>query len=196
MALPDLDLVLRHEMEDKPDSKKGRSKKQSLEVKTSPSALASLESAKPAARMRISPESKKIISVDLSSCSRDSLAGTKKKASTRSSLKRGKLDEFSIKVVEDIWKRISSGEVNLYYATVGYGLNERPILDYDILVNLLINYGYRIDDVMAFIDDFTSVSAEDDTFPMLMMNSHVREIYEDVKHLEDSIYDKLSKKDK
>ena len=176
---------------EKSGNHKRRSKKKTEETGNQSSSLLAFESSKPVARMKISPESKRIKLVDVSSNGENSLNRRgEKKISVKTSPKRRKLDSFTIEVIEDIWKRISSGDVNLYYATVGYGFNGRPVLDHDILVNLLINYGYKINDVMAFIDDFNDVSSEDDAFPMLMMNSHVHEIYEDVKHLDNSVYER------
>lgn len=172
-------------MEESSSRKKSSRKRRVKDAESSSSVLASFESSKPVAKMKISPEEKRIKLVEVSSTSRRS-----KSVDVKTAPKSGKVDSFTIKVIEDIWNRISSSEVNLYYATVGYGFNGRPILDHDILVNLLINYGYKINDVMAFIDDFNDVSLEDDTFPMLMMNSHVHEIYEDVKHLDNSIYER------
>ena len=82
--------------------------------------------------------------------------------------------------VDDIWSRLDNGAIDIKYATVGYGPNGRLILDHDILVTLLINYGYKIDDVLAFIDDFNGMSENDNDFPLVMMNSHVYDIYENV----------------
>lgn len=148
----------------------------------------------PIAKMRISLEKKRITSVEVSARSSSSLNSAKdaRSKTSRIVLKR-KNDKDTIEVVEDIWKRISSQDINLYYAVVGYGPNGRPVIDHDILVNLLINYGYHIDHILPFIDDFNAVSEEDDSFPMIMLNSYTYEIYENVKSLKSSIYERLGK---
>ena len=96
-------------------------------------------------------------------------------------------------VVDDIWKNLDNGKIDIGYAVVGYGSNGRPILDHDIFITLLINYGYQIDHILAFIDDFNDMSQEDNEFPLIMMNSHTQEIYENIEPLEDSIYNKFGK---
>lgn len=94
-------------------------------------------------------------------------------------------------VVEDIWKNLECGKIELGYAIVGYSCNGRPVVDHDVLVTLLINYGYKIDHILAFIDDFNAVSEDDSGFPMIVVNSSVSRIYEEVEPLSDSIYKKF-----
>ena len=102
---------------------------------------------------------------------------TKKSNSFKKAKKRSKED---IQAIDSIWKHLGDGSIDLSYATVGYGFNGRPILDHDIFVNLLINYGFTIGTVLEFIDDFNEVSLEDDDFPMVMINSHMQRIYQEI----------------
>ena len=102
---------------------------------------------------------------------------TKKSNSFKKNKKRSKED---IQAIDSIWKHLGDGSIDLSYATVGYGFNGRPILDHDIFVNLLINYGFTIGTVLEFIDDFNEVSLEDDDFPMVMINSHMQRIYQEI----------------
>jgi hypothetical protein len=103
-----------------------------------------------------------------------------KKRSSSSSKKRSKEE---MQVIDAIWKHLGSGSIDLTYAIVGYGFNGRPILDHDIFVNLLINYGFTIGPVLEFIDDFNAVSLEDNEFPIVMVNSHMEQIYKEVRPL-------------
>lgn len=75
--------------------------------------------------------------------------------------------------------------MDLAYAAVGYDFRTgRPVYDYDILVDLLVNYGYGVDDAAAFIDEL-SVSGVFDGFAPVIMNSAFRtSIYADIEHLD------------
>ena len=89
-----------------------------------------------------------------------------------------------VEAIDRIWEHLSDGDIDLKYATVGYGFNGRPILDHDIFVNLLINYGFTIGPILDFIDDFNEVSMEDEDFPLVMVNSHMSTIYQEVENLD------------
>ena len=89
-----------------------------------------------------------------------------------------------VEAIDHIWEHLSDGDIDLKYATVGYGFNGRPILDHDIFVNLLINYGFTIGPILDFIDDFNEVSMEDEDFPLVMVNSHMSTIYGEVENLD------------
>ena len=89
-----------------------------------------------------------------------------------------------VEAIDHIWEHLSDGDIDLKYATVGYGFNGRPILDHDIFVNLLINYGFTIRPILDFIDDFNEVSMEDEDFPLVMVNSHMSTIYGEVENLD------------
>lgn len=89
-----------------------------------------------------------------------------------------------VEAIDHIWEHLSDGDIDLKYATVGYGFNGRPILDHDIFVNLLINYGFAIGPILDFIDDFNEASMEDEDFPLVMVNSHMSTIYGEVENLD------------
>lgn len=109
----------------------------------------------------------------------------RKTKKSNSSKKDKKLSKEDIQAIDSIWKHLGDGSIDLSYATVGYGFNGRPILDHDIFVNLLINYGFTIGTVLEFIDDFNEVSLEDDSFPMVMINSHMQRIYQEIDPFDD-----------
>ena len=138
------------------------------------------DSQKPIATMKVSLARKAILNSETSSS--EQLA--KKSSMTPNNGNPPSMTQTSVveskNVVDDIWSRLDNGAIDIKYATVGYGPNGRLILDHDILVTLLINYGYKIDDVLAFIDDFNGMSENDNDFPLVMMNSHVYDIYENI----------------
>lgn len=119
--------------------------------------------------------------VDSSSKSRSSRKDEKMRKRSSSSSKRRSKKE--IQAIDAIWKHLGDGSIDLTYAIVGYGFNGRPILDHDVFVNLLVNYGFAIRLVLEFIDDFNEVSLEDDEFPIVMVNSHMEQIYKEVRPL-------------
>lgn len=102
-----------------------------------------------------------------------------RKKKTSKSTKAAELSE----VAESIWHHLGAGDIDLRYATVGYAFDGRPIIDHDIFVSLLINYGFTIAGILEFIDDFNRVSAEDDTLPLVMVSAYATSIYRDVRSL-------------
>lgn len=162
---------------------------------------------KPVAKMRVSVSGKNITKLEVPrSCPLPSSAyvpsissereegessstSSKKKKSKFSSSKTSKKKMRSreeAEAIDHIWECLSNGDIDLKYATVGYGFNSRSILDHDIFVNLLINYGFTIGIILDFIDDFNEVSLENDDFPMVMVNSHMTTIYNEVGNLDKS----------
>lgn len=190
------------------ESKKGKRKRRSMNESASAissfssSSSSILGSEKPIARMKASLAKKTIHSVEspssgvlqipAPSLSKPEVASKPKtQATTKHETKLS--NDVEQLVVDDIWKNLDNGKIDIGYAVVGYGSNGRPILDHDIFITLLINYGYQIDHILAFIDDFNDMSQEDNEFPLIIMNSHTREIYESIEPLEDSIYNKFGK---
>lgn len=112
-----------------------------------------------------------------------SISGKKKTRREKVKSAEKKRSKEVVQAIDSIWNYLGHGDIDLRYATVGYGFNGRPILDHDIFVNLLINYGFTIGQVLEFIDDFNEVSLEDDEFPMVMINSHMEQIYREVRPL-------------
>lgn len=115
-----------------------------------------------------------------SSSSKKSKSKDEKKTSENKKMR----SKEEVEAIDHIWEHLSDGDIDLKYATVGYGFNGRPILDHDIFVNLLINYGFTIGPILDFIDDFNEVSMEDEDFPLVMVNSHMSTIYREVENLD------------
>lgn len=157
-----------------------------MKVSISSKSISKLEVPKPIADADPSTFSlDNLENVDISSKSRSSRKDEKmKKKHSSSSSKRRSKEEMQ--AIDAIWKHLDNGSIDLKYAIVGYGFNGRPILDHDIFVNLLINYGFTIGPILDFIDDFNEVSIEDEDFPMVMVNSHMTTIYNEVEHLDKS----------
>ena len=121
---------------------------------------------KPIARMKVSIAKKSIIETESASLlknkeepdfiSNDSSRDSSK-TSTSKALKKKKRSKELVNAIDSIWEYLNAGNIDLGYAIVGYAFNGRAILDHDIFVNLLINYGFKIDVVLAFIDDFNEL---------------------------------------
>lgn len=187
-------------MQDSSSHKKKRkreSKKLDSKLDSSESFLSLLSGERPVAVGKVSIAKKSLhgIEIPAEKLSAISSSGSKLSASTAPSKKKSKTPsgglEEEMEVVEDIWTNIDKGMVDVGYAIIGYTCTGRPILEHDVLVTLLISYGYKIDHVLAFIDDFNNMSQEDDAFPIIMMNANVHNIYESVEPLSDSIYKKF-----
>ena len=86
--------------------------------------------------------------------------------------------------VTSIWKYLGIGKIDLTYACAGYTLSGRMVIDHSSLVDLLINYGFKINDILAFIDEFASYEHEDDSMPIVMMNANMSRIMEDIEPIE------------
>ena len=84
------------------------------------------------------------------------------------------------KAVDDIWKHLGLGHIDLSYACVGYSMDGRPILNHDELVSLLVNYGFSIQDVLAFIEDFAT-NATEDMSPIVMYTANTSAIMTEIK---------------
>lgn len=180
-------------------SKRPSSRRQAT---TSASALDMFQR-KPVARMRVSVADKTIKSIEAAEL-RISLSPqegcdrlkknirTSSKTSCAESIKsKSKRDDATVVVIDDIWKNLASKAIDMNYAIVGFAPNGRPILDHSTFIDLLINHGYRIGDILEFIDDFNDVSMEDDDFPMVMLSKNIHDIYSDVEPFENSIYKRL-----
>ena len=85
------------------------------------------------------------------------------------------------KAIDDIWKHMGLGHIDISYACVGYSMDGRPILNHDEFVNLLINYGFKIQDVLPFIDDFAEHSTKDDKSPIVMFTANTSAIMTNIE---------------
>ena len=151
---------------------------------------------KPLARMKVSTTSKTITRLEVPKAvanadyltslatSAEETKETKRKKQLNSKKKKRSKEE--VEAIDCIWRHLGDGSIDLKYATVGYSFDGRPILDHDVFVNLLINYGFTIDLILEFIDDFNEVSMEDDQFPIVMVNIHMQRIYDEVNHLDEN----------
>lgn len=187
-------------MQDSSSHKKKRkreSKKLDSKLDSSESFLGLLSGERPVAVGKVSIAKKSLHSIEIPAEKLSAISSSSSKlgASTAPSKKKSKTpssgSEEEMEVVEDIWTNIDKGMVDVGYAIIGYTCTGRPILEHDVLVTLLISYGYKIGHVLAFIDDFNNMSQEDDSFPIIMMNANVHNIYESVEPLSDSIYKKF-----
>lgn len=104
-----------------------------------------------------------------------------KKVSTtnhvQSKNKSNKLDK-----VLQIWNDINDGKVNLTYAIAGYTYGDRlPIFNSQDLTMLLIQYGYDLQTIKEFIQDFVDVHDKNPNTPIVMVSANLANIYLSVK---------------
>jgi hypothetical protein len=85
---------------------------------------------------------------------------------------------------EKIWKYVALGKINMLYAQIGTSMDGRPILDHDLLSTVLVTYGFDIDNAIDFINDFAENSKDDNSAPIIMINSHMSDIMEMVEPIE------------
>lgn len=91
--------------------------------------------------------------------------------------KKSKTGESSMqnadeKAIDDIWKHLGLGHIDISYACVGYSMDGRPVLSYDDFMNLLVTYGFKVQDVLKFIEDFASHSTSDEKSPIVMFTTN------------------------
>ena len=88
-------------------------------------------------------------------------------------------------VVDDIFERIRKGEIDHDYCQIGfqYGKQWVPIYDYDVLVDLLINYGYKIKYILEFIDVLAEMKFEDGTEPIIFKDKFRGRIYDEIEDI-------------
>ena len=80
-----------------------------------------------------------------------------------------------------IWKYLARGKINMLHAQIGTSMDGRPILDHDLLSTVLVTYGFDIDNAIDFINDFVENSKDDNSAPIIMINSYMSEIMEMVE---------------
>ena len=80
------------------------------------------------------------------------------------------------KAIDEIWKHLGLGHIDISYACAGYSMDGRPILNHNELVDLLINYGFKIQDILPFIEDFASHSMNDNKSPIVMYSANTSAI--------------------
>ena len=99
--------------------------------------------------------------------------------------RRGKknIENDQSATVIDMWKNVGTQRIDLNYAAIGRSLDGRLIIDYDIFINLLMTYGYMIDDIMEFIDDFAEKSSNVPNSPIVMISTHTARIMAEVPNI-------------
>ena len=128
-------------------------------------------------RIRIFPSKQAIVPIEEEYIG-DIMAKRPKNSSKTSEVSTSNVDE---KAIDAIWKHMGLGHIDISYACVGYSMDGRPILNYDDFMNLLLTYGFGVNDVIAFIDDFANHSLEDKTSPIVMFTSNASAICTSIK---------------
>lgn len=88
--------------------------------------------------------------------------------------------------IEAIWKNLAIGRIDLSFACVGYTLDGRLVLDHNNVIDMLIGYGFKPNDIFDFIDDYEKSSAKDSNAPIIMTNINSARISTEIEPLEDS----------
>lgn len=83
--------------------------------------------------------------------------------------------------VDMIWKSLGLGKIDLSYACIGYAYTGQMILLHDDLVSLLINYGFTINAILAFIEDFAKNAENDKNAPIIMHSKNNAFIMTDIE---------------
>lgn len=89
-------------------------------------------------------------------------------------------------MVAAMWKKMASGAIDISYACVGYTTDGKPVLSHEDLVSLLINYGFTINDVLEFLDEFAEEAAAlDGQSPVVMYSVNTTKIASDIEPFSD-----------
>jgi hypothetical protein len=141
-------------------------------------------------RVRISLKNMAICPVEMTYVG-DAMAKNKKtgKNNGKNFSKKDSIDEEASvvsqnadkKAIDDIWKHLGLGHIDISYACIGYSLDGRPILNHDDFVNLLVNYGFSINDIVPFIEDFASHSLKDNKSPIVMFTANASAIMTNIE---------------
>ena len=83
--------------------------------------------------------------------------------------------------VDLIWKNLGLGKIDLSYACIGYTYSGSMVLLHDDLVSLLINYGFNIEVVLAFIEDFAKHAENDPSAPVVIYSKNNAFIMSDIE---------------
>lgn len=97
---------------------------------------------------------------------------SKRKSKSKDKNQTNESQNVDQKAIDAIWKHLGLGHIDISYACIGYSMDGRPILNHDEFVNLLINYGFKIQDILPFIDDFASHSENDKKSPIVMFTAN------------------------
>lgn len=170
------------------NQKNGSDRKKRRQIASSVSVdIPGIAETKPIAKMKASISKNTLSDIEIEphlKAEMDSLddvkTSTKMQSMSTSTLEE---DDYDLQV-NDIWEQLGEENIDLSYASVGYVMTSgRMILDNDLLVSLLINYGYQINVVLKFIDEFNEMGKEDDKIPLVVVSSHMDHIYSEVEKL-------------
>ena len=106
----------------------------------------------------------------------DTMSREKKSKKSNNEKQPANHQDVDRKAIDDIWKHLGLGHIDISYACIGYSLDGRPILNHDDFVNLLVNYGFDINDIVPFIEDFASHSLKDNKSPIVMFTANASAI--------------------
>ena len=109
--------------------------------------------------------------------------------------KKKDADDQSEEVYADILTNIKDDTIELWYACIGYTLDSnKPIYSYEMLIDLLINYGYTISYILYALDKLAVEDLYDDGSGLLIMNCAQRNmIYSDIEPLDNDVVKQLQK---
>ena len=109
--------------------------------------------------------------------------------------KKKDADDQSEEVYTDILTNIKDDTIELWYACIGYTLDSnKPIYSYEMLIDLLINYGYTISYILYALDKLAVEDLYDDGSGLLIMNCAQRNmIYSDIEPLDNDVVKQLQK---
>ena len=140
------------------------------------------------ARINISVDDQSITNVDLNNDNADNIALQDKQLPiNEDNYIKETATTYDVKLTpgtEKIWKYVALGKINMLHAQIGKSLDGRPILDHDLLSTVLVTYGFDIDNAIDFINDFAENSKDDNSAPIIMINSYMFNIMNMVEPIE------------
>lgn len=183
------------------NQKNGKSRKKRRQIASSTSTdIPGIAETKPIAKMKASISKSILSDIEIEphlKAGMDALDGTKTSLKTPLKPSSPAEEDDHDPLVDDIWEQLGEENIDLSYASVGYVMTSgRMILDNDLLVSLLINYGYQISEILKFIDEFNEMGKEDDKIPLVAVSSHMDRIYSEVEKLPHLIEPSENKKKK
>ncbi len=133
------------------------------------------------ARLKISAKNFKICDVEIfDKKSSETEEGVE--AMPRKKKPNGNVDNKETQTEVDlIWKNLGLGNIDITYACCGYTLDGTPVLNQDDLINLLINYGFSMNSIMLFIDDYAQQAQKTKNSPIIMYSANTAKIMTEVE---------------
>lgn len=141
------------------------------------------------ARLRVSVQDMSAVPISVFSNvteAKSAMNSKKTRKDTDSSHDSSSHGNSSNNTVEYIWKLLGLNKIDISYACIGYAYDGSPILDHDDLVELLVAYGFSIDIVMAFVDDFAEHSSKNESTPIVMFRKNTADIRSSIEPVIDS----------